>query len=247
MEQTDSIDEREFEAAFHESVANGSCIKWRYWVHQMPNLTAEQAARLMCGLDPDLFESLNSRPNRNDPADLCQRARMIERLAIAEKHLADSPAGWLAWAKSRGFNVHDGFVLEVEAQHSAQVDQEQSEPSPAPASAEQVDQSRSANTDVPVPSGQEVFVTPRPRKKRKTWKDAAWGYVVQVQREGRYRTCNALFNALEDKGSEQGAPIIKGAGDKHRGRLFVVEIGESYELKTFQNAWPEIREAAEGE
>lgn len=112
--------------------------------------------------------------------------------------------------------------------------QSQAAPSPAPASAEQV-------------SPKQVADMPRQRKKRKTWRDAAWGYVVQVQREGRYRTCNALFNALEDKGSEQGAPIIKGAGDKHRGRLFVVEIGESCELKTFQNAWPEIREAAEGE
>lgn len=116
----------------------------------------------------------------------------------------------------------------------AQAGQQQPEPSPAPASAEQV-------------SPKQVADMPRQRKKRKTWRDAAWGYVVQVQREGRYRTCNALFNALEDKGSEQGAPIIKGSGDKHRGRLFVVEIGESCELKTFQNAWPEIREAAEGE
>lgn len=145
MEQTDSIDEREFEAAFHEAVANGSCIKWRYWVHQMPSLTAEQAARLMCGLDPDLFESLNSRPNRNDPGDLCKRARMIERLAIAEKHLADSAAGWLAWAKSRGFNVHDGFVLEVEAMNSAQADQEQPGPNPAPAA--QVEPVRDAEVD----------------------------------------------------------------------------------------------------
>ena len=95
------------------------------------------------------------------------------------------------------------------------------------------------------PAQSEQGVTPRPRKRRKTWKDVAWEYVVQVQRKGRYRTCKDLFNALENKGSEQDAPITKGPGDKHRGKLFVVEISESYELKTFQNAWPEIQEAAD--
>jgi hypothetical protein len=78
---------------------------------------------------------------------------------------------------------------------------------------------------------------------RKGWR-VALPYIVRVQREGRYRTCNELFNALESQGSEPGAPIVKGTGDQHRGRLYVVELGKSFELKTFQNAWPEIREAA---
>lgn len=90
-------------------------------------------------------------------------------------------------------------------------------------------------------------VAPKPRKKRKAWRDVAWEYVVQVQREGRYRTCKELFNALERKGSEPGTPIIKGTGDQHRGRLYVVELRNSFELKTFRNAWPKIREAAVGE
>lgn len=110
----------------------------------------------------------------------------------------------------------------------------QPEQTPAPASAEQVES---------VQSEQES--TPRPRRKRKTWKDVAWAYVVEAQREGRYSTCKDLFIALESRSSEENSPIIKGTGDKHRGKLFVVELGESYELKTFQNAWPEIVEAAE--
>lgn len=81
---------------------------------------------------------------------------------------------------------------------------------------------------------------------RKGWR-VALPYIVRVQREGRYRTCNELFNALESQGSEPGAPIVKGTGDLHRGRLYVVESGKSFELKTFQNAWKEIRKAAAGE
>ena len=163
----------------------------------------------------------------------------IEEMQRARKN-AKTPTEVIA-AKQELERLHDDLAtLLTQATGATPVQPQQPEPhrieqeAPAPAS------------DEPV-SPKQVAVMPRQRKKRKTWKDAAWGYVVQVQREGRYRTCNALFNALENKGSEQGAPIIKGAGDKHRGRLFVVEIGESYELKTFQNAWPEIREAAEGE
>lgn len=81
---------------------------------------------------------------------------------------------------------------------------------------------------------------------RKGWR-VALPYIVRVQREGRYRTCNELFNALESQGSEPGAPIVKGTGDMHRGRLYVVESGKSVELKTLQNAWTEIRKAAAGE
>lgn len=138
MEQTDSIDWREVVAAWEESVANGRLIDWHDWVHQMPVLSAEQAARLMCGLDPDRFESLKARPNKNDPSDLCERARRVERLALAEKHLTDSPAGWLAWAQSRGFKVHDGFVIEVEALVRAQAEQSKPDPNSAPATAQAV-------------------------------------------------------------------------------------------------------------
>lgn len=136
MEQTDSIDWREVVAAWEESVANGRLIDWHDWVHQMPALTAEQASRLMCGLDPEQFESLKARPNKNDPSDLCGRARRVERLALAEKHLTDSPAGWLAWAQSRGFKVHDGFVIEVEALMCAQAEQTKPDPNPALAAAQ---------------------------------------------------------------------------------------------------------------
>ncbi len=111
-------DEGEFDAAFAESVYNGVSINWRYWVHQMPTLTTAQAARLMSGLDPDIFENLDSRPNKNDPSRLCEKARMIQRLVETQGKHSESPAEWLAWADSHGFKVHDGFRIEVEAMPS---------------------------------------------------------------------------------------------------------------------------------
>lgn len=151
----------------------------------------------------------------------------ITEVAEKTKMLAE-----LETKRSSLLRLIDGVPVPATAQDELALPQ--AAPNPEPASAEQV-------------SPKQVADMPRQRKKRKTWKDAAWGYVVQVQREGRYRTCKALFNALEDNGSEQGVPIIKGVGDKHRGRLFVVELGYSIELQTLRNAWPEIREAAEGE
>lgn len=104
---------------------------------------------------------------------------------------------------------------------------------------------RAPHTGAPVPVELSMRTsTSMPRKTRKTWRDAVWPYLVRVQREGGYRSCKDLFNALEAKGVERDAPITKGFGEKHRGRLFIVEINQSIELKTFQNAWLEILEAA---
>jgi hypothetical protein len=108
-------EERDFDAAFAETGTNGSPIQWRYWVEQMPVLNAAQASRLLAGLDPDLFADLGARPNRNDPSKLCKQAMAIERLAIAEGFDTGSPSAWLEWATKRGFSVHDGFKLAVEA------------------------------------------------------------------------------------------------------------------------------------
>ena len=107
-------DQRDFNASFAETVYNGQAIEWRYWVHQMPSLTAGQAARLMSALDPDVFEDLGARPNENDPSRMCKRAKAMQRLAEADEFASASPAGWLTWADERDLKVHDGFRLAVE-------------------------------------------------------------------------------------------------------------------------------------
>lgn len=110
----DDIGERIFIASFAETVYNENAINWRYWVHQMPSLTAAQAARLMSALDPDVFENLDARPNKNDPERMCKRAKAIQRLAEAEQVMTAAPSAWLAWADERDLKVHDGFRLAVE-------------------------------------------------------------------------------------------------------------------------------------
>lgn len=106
--------DREFEAAFLETVSNGAPLNWRYWVHQLPMLTAGEAARLMCGLDPDLFKSLESHPNNIEPGDSCKKAAMIQRLAEREGKESAIPGEWIFWADKQQIKVHDGFRLEVE-------------------------------------------------------------------------------------------------------------------------------------
>ena len=104
---------RSVKAATIEVIANGRPINWSFWVHRRLCLTAGQAARLMCGLDPRKFKCLKARPNTNDPGNLCRHARNIERAALSENRLTDSPLGWLAWANDKKFKVHDGFVMAV--------------------------------------------------------------------------------------------------------------------------------------
>lgn len=111
---SDNRDEREFVAAFSESVSNNQPIEWRYWVEQMPTLTAAQAARLMAGLDPDVYQDLNSHPNRSDASRHRSKARHLERLAVAQGHHSGAPSFWLRWADEHKFSVHDGFRLALE-------------------------------------------------------------------------------------------------------------------------------------
>jgi hypothetical protein len=104
------------EAAYQETKLNGTAIRWRYWVEQMPTLNAAQAARLMSGLDPDIFADISKRPADADVAAVCDKARNIERLAVAQGRSSAPAAAWLSWARDNKFKVHVGFRIEVEAQ-----------------------------------------------------------------------------------------------------------------------------------
>jgi hypothetical protein len=114
-DKSEATSDRLLLSAFAESVNNGKAIDWRYWVHQLPALTAGEAARLMCGLDPDLFLNLESRPNKNDQTQLCKKASMIQRLAEREGKVSATPSEWITWAGGHQIAVHDGFRLEVES------------------------------------------------------------------------------------------------------------------------------------
>lgn len=107
-------EDEEISAAFRETVFNDDLISWRYWVEQMPTLSAGEAARLMCGLDPDKFQNLDERPSpKNDPEKQCVKARQIERMASREGKQSDTASNWLAWAKAKGYTVHIGFQIAV--------------------------------------------------------------------------------------------------------------------------------------
>ena len=104
----------EFIGLWVEYFNNGCCIDWQYRIGKMPTLTSQQAARLMCALDPDSFADLSNRPNKNDPGDLCNLARDIERLALATGMATASPEAWVTWGDSNKFKVHWQFRAAVE-------------------------------------------------------------------------------------------------------------------------------------
>lgn len=226
--------EQELLAAFSETVLNGGLIDWDYWVNKMAALTAEQASKLLSGLDPDIFESLKARPNTNDPGNLCRHARNIERAALAENRLTDSPLGWLAWANDKKFKVHDGFVIAVEARERAQAERPQSEPPPAPAQPQ-----AAPNATCSASNATEV----KPKAKRRTWLDVSSAHIVEVMRAGQYATAKELYRELERKAGPD-SPFDKGAG-AYRGSLFVREIAQPVSMKTIQNNWDALRELAQ--
>lgn len=98
-------DDAEFTASFEETVNNDRFIDWRYWAKLMPVWTSAQAARLMCALDPDIFESYEAEPNANDRSKPIAMSKSIERLAHAQQVAVLAPSEWLVWAKRNGFSV----------------------------------------------------------------------------------------------------------------------------------------------
>jgi hypothetical protein len=109
--------EAEFWEASDDYDLNGTNIEWRYWMEQMPEWTAAQAARLMRRLDPDIYRDLNVRPKGAGLQDVeraVKAAQMIERAAVAQGRTADTPDGWLAWGKASRYALSQRFVWEVE-------------------------------------------------------------------------------------------------------------------------------------
>lgn len=111
--------EAEFTGTFAEVVSNGKAIDWRYWM-SMKTLAASQSSRLMVGLDPDVFTSLDHNgPTRNDTSGQRDRARKIERLALNHGMADGTASEWLSWAKCNGFSIHRLFAIEVEGREVA--------------------------------------------------------------------------------------------------------------------------------
>ncbi|MEO8009502.1 MAG: hypothetical protein ABI728_13425 [Betaproteobacteria bacterium] len=116
-EQAD--DDQYVSAITEEYVYNGKLIDWCYWVQQKPMLTVGQAARLMCALDPDVFDSLAYRPNRNYPDGATKAAKKIQREAKAQGKKSATPKEWLEWADMNAIRVHVRFRTAVESHSPA--------------------------------------------------------------------------------------------------------------------------------
>jgi len=80
----------------------------------MPSLTAAQASRLMCALDPFIFKELTNTATSHAPEELLMKAWQLQQLAEAQNLITASAGKWLDWADEHGLRVHAGFRLEVQ-------------------------------------------------------------------------------------------------------------------------------------
>ncbi|NHZ93638.1 hypothetical protein F2P45_32260 [Massilia sp. CCM 8733] len=101
----------ELYADFAEYINNGALIDWAYWVDQMPTWTAKEASRLLNGLDPDVFDGAQPKPNDHDTSAEELAAMRALRLATALGITSDTPENWFSWAKARDMRAHEGLLL----------------------------------------------------------------------------------------------------------------------------------------
>lgn len=79
---------------------------------------------------------------------------------------------------------------------------------------------------------------------RRNWWGVSSGHIVSVMRQHRCTTAKDLFRKLEELAGES-SPFERGEG-VNRGALLVKDLAQSVSLKTVQNRWKEIKEAAFG-
>lgn len=83
------------------------------------------------------------------------------------------------------------------------------------------------------------------KQKRRTWRDVALPYMVEVFKAAQYTTAKEFYRALEKKAGA-GSPFDRGTGP-NSDSLFVREISEKLTLKTVQNvAWPQLKKTDNG-
>lgn len=85
-----------------EELANGRPINWDHWVKTRPRLAADDAARLMCGLDPGVYLDLNQHPEEvrgYDSTKLRRRALDMRKKARDWSMESASPAEWAEWGQ----------------------------------------------------------------------------------------------------------------------------------------------------
>ncbi|CAE6946196.1 hypothetical protein R69608_05534 [Paraburkholderia nemoris] len=118
-EMLDQFDDMEiFDGVGSQDVAdmveitnNDHTIDWEFWIGKMASLTAAQAARLMAGLDPDVFPILSFEKRGDNAWPAKERAIRFERLAESHHMTKATPAEWLRWADDLREPVHEGLRI----------------------------------------------------------------------------------------------------------------------------------------
>jgi len=96
------------------------------------------------------------------------------------------------------------------------------------------------------PATAKIAPTEAPEKKRErllNWWDVAGSFMVETLRAGQYATAKELDAALRAGAGAPESPFDKGEG-QNRHSLFVRDIAQPLMLKTIQNNWQKLRNAA---
>ena len=122
-----------YKAGFEEFAINEPYfIDWCYWL-KLPKLTAAEATKLLCCLEPDRFKSLELNPGKHDTSDSRECAGKMHRMAHGEGRSDDTAAGWLTWAKAHDFNVSMAYEIAIADAEAAKIGRPAQVAQPAPA------------------------------------------------------------------------------------------------------------------
>ncbi len=77
------------------------------------------------------------------------------------------------------------------------------------------------------------------RRKRRSWKDVAWDYVVETYHSGTFKTTHVFYTTLVNRADKEPSPFTL-----HQRELFLKEIGQSLAEHTLANNMQQIKAAS---
>ncbi len=199
-------------------------VNWDVWLN-MPRVVLWKAVALSLNIEPDeatatgrAFESRMSLAVAHLADGLLRHIEVndVRRVAFTRVRLVDISrlAASCQWSVPNEFPKAEALPVVVPAQK--------------------------AITTVPAAIGDPFITEDRIQSKRRTWRDVAWPYMLEVFKAGQYTTAKEFYQALEKKAGVD-SPFDRGTGI-NRDSLFVREISGNLSFKTVQNAaWKAIK------
>jgi hypothetical protein len=223
-------------------VVRFSPANWAVW-RLMPKAALWEAAALSLDIEP-LPTVLWLRDSRAIGPEAHRARELSDRVKVLLRNVGEGEAipsvdgyGWeqvvrlsdvSVWANGAGVHLPDGFPAAEPAAFAASSGGD-------PPAAETVQALAVGNASPFAPAAIDA--------KPATWWDAVLPYLAAMLKAGRYATAKEMYKAVEMRADSEGSPFGRGTGE-HRGTLLVLDFKQPMGLKTLQNRWKELRQAA---